>query len=288
MWYNIGMNDFPKPSLPHISVPNGEDTAIFLLYPYAPYEETDVHHLRLDAYYPASNAVYQQAIAYAERLSQAGYRAEAGGDFPFRPLLMQSGVFTRGDNSLLYHPQYGSYFALGLVTVKGVRLGEGGKKAGECLHCGGCRSICPTRALTEEGFFAERCIRAQMNTPPFLEGALPIKIGNRLYGCGSCQAVCPMQTATPVPYPGELKELLYLPAFTEACLAGKKALAPLLPYIGANYIRPVRFLCLAAVAMQNTGDQSYLPLLERLCSYREPRVRAQAEWAAERLRRLHG
>ena len=100
---------------------------------------------------------------------------------------------TLGDNGLLLHPQYGSFFficeVLSDAPASAFPMFVPENKA-ECFHCGACRRACPTKALSGEG----ECLSAITQKKGALsdqEEALILKHGCA-WGCDFCQIACPI------------------------------------------------------------------------------------------------
>lgn len=110
-----------------------------------------------------------------------------------RQLAEMAGQGWRGKNSLLIHPQAGSWFFLAELFVdldlpKDTPLGSE-----HCGSCQKCMDLCPTKAIVAEGVVdAGRCISYLTIEN---KGAIPLELrpllGNRIYGCDDCQIVCP-------------------------------------------------------------------------------------------------
>lgn len=102
-----------------------------------------------------------------------------------------------GKNTLLIHPQYGSFLFLGVVFTN-LTLGQGPTLLKDyCGNCTRCLSACPTQALKPHDLEARRCIsyltlekRGEWNDYP------GEKIDTRGFvaGCDLCQEVCPYNT----------------------------------------------------------------------------------------------
>ena len=267
-----------------ICLPAENGTWQFFLEPYLPFSPAGPRQLNLDAFYPASQRAYQAARQAKEDFDARKIAAELNPGANFKALF--SKIFTSGRNTLLYHPRYGSRFALGCVFVP-IRLPAEQPSPlpvrMPCESCRACMAVCPTGAISEQGFAPERCLRALMKNN-LLPDDLAKLSKNRLYGCDLCQRVCPMNQAASVPMPSELAEFLEIPTLIQRSLQGRKALEPLIPLLGRNYVRPLYFLCRAACAAGNSNDPGLLPAVAPLLDHPDPAVRHNAERAVRLLR----
>ena len=102
----------------------------------------------------------------------------------------KAGLGFIGKNSLLIHPEFGSYVFLGtiLTTVKLTPTKRAIKKS--CGSCTLCVDTCPAQAITPDGIDANRCI-AHINN--MYRGDIPqhFDFKGNLFGCDICQDVCP-------------------------------------------------------------------------------------------------
>lgn len=223
-----------------------------------------------------------------------------------RELARRAGVGWFGRNTMLIHPERGSYFLLGLLMVD-VELEPTEPFSRE--HCGTCRACleaCPTGALLgrdEVGapvIDARRCISYLTIE---LKGPIPLEyrtaIGNRVFGCDICQEVCPWnerfsREGDPAYAPAEPAESLikfaarlldmsekgYQRAYAQSPLVRprrKGMLRNLLVGIG-NAFR--------ADAFDSEAEGEALTVLQTALSDVQPLVRGHAAWALGRMARV--
>lgn len=106
---------------------------------------------------------------------------------------MAASLGTLGDNGLLLHPLYGSFFficeVLSDAPVSAFPTSVPESKA-KCSHCGACVRACPTKALSGEG----ECLSAITQKKGSLtdqEKAVILEHGCA-WGCDLCQIACPI------------------------------------------------------------------------------------------------
>lgn len=107
-------------------------------------------------------------------------------------LAQNSGLGFRGKNTLLIHPEEGSFFFLGELFTN-LPLEADDAMDNHCGSCTKCLDICPTNAFSAPYVLdATKCISYLTIEN---KGAIPIEyrklIGNRIYGCDDCQLFCP-------------------------------------------------------------------------------------------------
>lgn len=116
-----------------------------------------------------------------------------------RPLAQKAGLGFIGKNSLLLHPEHGSWRFIGELLVN-IDLPVDVPSDGHCGSCVACITMCPTQAIVAPYIVdARRCIsyltiESDDDIPEELRKAL----GNRIYGCDDCQLVCPPNRHAPL------------------------------------------------------------------------------------------
>ena len=110
----------------------------------------------------------------------------------------RTGLGWLGRNTQLIIPQAGSYYFIGTLILTEPIDHYDSPQPNRCGTCTRCLEVCPTRALTEKGIDARRClsyltIEHRGALPDFAQKALRNDATTPLclYGCDRCQDVCP-------------------------------------------------------------------------------------------------
>ncbi len=119
-----------------------------------------------------------------------------------RELAVLAGLGWQAKNTLLIHPELGSYLLLGGVATS-LALEPAPRPASDhCGTCTRCLDACPTRAITPYSVDASRCIAyltIERHEPIAPEFHTPI--GDWIFGCDVCQEVCPHNSPRESPGP---------------------------------------------------------------------------------------
>jgi epoxyqueuosine reductase len=210
-----------------------------------------------------------------------------------RDLARRAGLGWFGKNTMLIHPQRGSFLFLGALLL-GVELAPDAPfEADRCGSCTRCLRACPTDAFAGPRVLdATRCVSyLTIELQGAIDEALRAGLGDRLYGCDVCQDVCPWNQR----FAGSLPE--GSPFAPRGALAGKDArtLAREILAMDVDAYRaafkgsPMKRAKLpamkrnAAVVLGNVGTSTDVDVLTRALDDAEPLVREHAAWALLRL-----
>ncbi len=224
-----------------------------------------------------------------------------------RPVLehdaaLAAGLGFIGRNSLLIHPEWGSFVFLGglLSPVElepdeptpgsGALFQPKGGKLGECGSCQRCLNACPTHAFPAEYVLNSRlCISYQTieNRGEIPEELRP-KLGNWIFGCDVCQEVCPWVKRNS--HPGREPWLVAEPDRMAPRLEELAALQEddfFHRFAGTALMRTKRkgLLRNVAVALGNSGRPEAQDALTWLSRDEEALISSHARWALQHLQR---
>ena len=207
----------------------------------------------------------------------------------------RAGLGWIGRNTMLLHPDLGSYFMLGELLTDLEIEPDPPFVHDRCGTCRRCIDACPTDAILDGRLLDARLCISYLTIE--LRGSIPETlrpaIGNRVFGCDICQEVCPWNRDAPVPAEAPFAPRPGQPVPPEDMIAWAEELAPLdanefrARYRGTAFSRPGRdgLLRNLAVGLGNAGGLAARPILRRLAEDPSPLVREHARWA---LNVLHG
>lgn len=217
-----------------------------------------------------------------------------------REMAARAGLGFVGKNTMLIHPDYGSYLFLAEILVDAVLepdapatddgaafaapLSGPNQRPGTCGSCRRCIDICPTHAFPAAYVLdSNRCISYLTIE---LRGAIPVelrpKMKNWIFGCDECQSACPWvkQYSRPNdraflrPDPDRMApSLTRLISLTEEEFRYRFRRTPVLRAKRRGLLRNV------AVALGNWGDPAAGDALRAALRDEEPLIREHAAWA---------
>jgi epoxyqueuosine reductase len=205
----------------------------------------------------------------------------------------RAGLGTVGKHTLLIHPELGSWIFLCVIVTTLDLAASSDISAAQfpatdvCGQCTLCIDACPTSAIVEPYVLDARLCISYLTIE--LRGAIPeslrAQMGRQVFGCDICQDVCPWNRKAPATKAGEFqpREELVNPSL--------EWLAEISVEDFRNTFRgsPVRrakrtgLRRNAAIAMGNSGEREFLPVLEKLSSDEDEVVAESAAWAVRKL-----
>ncbi|HEX9942775.1 MAG TPA: tRNA epoxyqueuosine(34) reductase QueG [Thermoanaerobaculia bacterium] len=203
-----------------------------------------------------------------------------------RELAARAGLGAVGKNTMLLHPQTGSWFLLGELFLS-LDLAPDQPIADLCGSCTRCLEACPTGALPEPyRLDSNRCISYWTIE---YRGPLPPEarrmMGGWAFGCDVCQEVCPWNEALA----GAVHPQMELPPERGELTLARLLRLPREEYVERFRESPMKRAKLAglqrnaAVSMGNRLESRYVDPLAEALREGEPLVRGHAAWALGRI-----
>ena len=203
---------------------------------------------------------------------------------------MQStpGVGWIGKNTCILNQKMGSWLFLGVILTS-LELEPDLPAPDRCGTCTRCIDACPTDALIAPYQLDSNLCISYLTIEK--RGAIPEEMregmGRHVFGCDICQDVCPWNRKAPVTNAVEFqaRDGLVNPALE--WLAEMTAEEFREKFRGSAVRRTKRsgLRRNAVIAMGNSGDRRFKPLLEKLRSDEDPVVAECADWGQRRFRR---
>jgi epoxyqueuosine reductase len=203
-----------------------------------------------------------------------------------RDLAARAGLGWVGKNTMLLHPELGSWFFIGMVLTT-AELAHDAPLADRCGTCSRCLEACPTEAFVAPYVLdARRCVSyltIEQRGP--IPTGLRAGLGGRAFGCDACQDVCPWNRRAPPTtvaafHAGPAPSLLELLALDQDAYRARLRGSPLRRAGRDGLARS------AAVGLGNTGDADSartVPALVAALGDARSLVRGHAAWALGRL-----
>jgi epoxyqueuosine reductase len=203
-----------------------------------------------------------------------------------RELAARAGIGAVGKNTMLLHPEGGSWFLLGELFLS-LDLDPDRPLEDLCGSCTLCLDACPTGALAEPyRLDANRCISYWTIEH---RGALPAEarrlVGGWVFGCDVCQEVCPWNAEPAAAVHPEME----LPPERGELTRARLLRLPREEYVGRFRGSPMKRAKLeglqrnAAVAMGNRRESRHVVPLAETLRDGVPLVRGHAAWALGRI-----
>jgi len=241
---------------------------------------------------------YHDAVLNRLRVVETKLRATVGGSqlqtrcyvdtgpIVERTYAKYAGVGWIGKNTCILNQKMGSWLFLGVILTS-LELEPDLPAPDRCGSCTRCIDACPTDALVAPyQLDSNRCISyLTIEKHGMIAEDMRAGMGHEVFGCDICQDVCPWNRKAPATDAAEFqpREGLVNPALE--WLAGMSAEEFREKFRGSAVRRAKRsgLRRNAAIAMGNSGDRRFGPLLEKLKADEDAVVAESAEWAAKRL-----
>lgn len=241
-----------------------------------------------------NGARYQLTLDF---LSKMGCAIGKGIFVPERQAGARSGVTTFGKNNFAYTEKNGSFIFLSTIVVDKELDYDAPTYNVKCpKNCTACMDACPTKAIYEPlRLNPRRCLGFNhwwtQNGRPLATSYIPPeireKMGLRVHGCDVCQEVCPRNSAKlKAKYPEDpfLVKLAEEFSLTKMLEMTDEFYERTIRPIMYNYIKDRKYLRRnAAIALGNTGNPDYIPVLTRSMEDTEELVRGYSAWALGRI-----
>ncbi len=197
-----------------------------------------------------------------------------------------AGVGWIGKNTCILNQKLGSWLFLGVI-ITSLELPCDLPAPDRCGSCTRCITACPTDALIEPyKLDSNKCISyLTIEKRGTIAEEMREGMGRHIFGCDICQDVCPWNRKAPATTAPEFqpRQGLVNPALDW--------LANMTPDQFREKFRrsPVRRTKLtglrrnAVIAMGNSGERKYVPLLKRLAASEDPVVAEHASWALSKI-----
>jgi epoxyqueuosine reductase len=258
-------------------------------------------YARGEDYHDVMKGRLQELLVWIRERVRAEGLAEGVRGFPYvdtgpileRELAGRAGLGWFGRNTLLIHPERGSYSFLGLLLLDLPLPVDPPFLADRCGSCQACLPACPTGALLGRDHAgapvldARKCISYLTIE---LKGPIPRELrpamGNRIFGCDICQECCPWNlkfaegSTEPAYVAGpdtDGPELVELMGLSEDEFAARFSGSPVQRARRRGLLRNV------AVALGNWGSREAVPALASALDDEEPLIRGHAAWALGRI-----
>jgi epoxyqueuosine reductase len=198
-----------------------------------------------------------------------------------------AGVGWIGKNTCIINQKVGSWLFLGVILAS-LELTPDMAAPDRCGTCTRCIEACPTDAiLAPYQLDSNRCISyLTIEKRGSIPEDLRDDMGRHVFGCDICQDVCPWNRKAPATIAAEFspREGLVNPALD---WLAEMSVDEFRETFRGSPIRRAKLSGLrrnAVIAMGNSENRQFLPLLEELVLDEDESVAESARWATERLR----
>lgn len=244
----------------------------------------DYHDAVLRRLQQVESALHQSTAGLEPALTTRSYVDT--GPIVERVFAKYAGVGWIGKNTCLIHQKVGSWLFLGVILTS-LELAPDLPAPDRCGTCTRCIEACPTDAiLAPYQLDSNKCISYLTIEK---RGSIPEDLrpgmGRHIFGCDICQDVCPWNRKAPASSAPEFAPRTGLVNPALDWLAEMSAEDFRENFRGSPIRRTKRsgLRRNAAIAMGNSGNREFLPVLETMTSDQDEFVAESARWAVARL-----
>jgi epoxyqueuosine reductase len=197
-----------------------------------------------------------------------------------------AGVGWIGKNTCIINQQAGSWLFLGVILTS-LDLQPDFPAADRCGTCTRCIDACPTDALLGPyQLDSNKCISyLTIEKRGDISVSRRDGMGRHVFGCDICQDVCPWNRKAPVTTVTEFqpREALVNPPLDWLAQMDEKQFRDAFQGSPINRTKRTGMRRNAVIAMGNSGNERFVPLLEKLADDEDGVVAEHARWALEKL-----
>src|SRR5271157_185056 len=197
-----------------------------------------------------------------------------------------AGIGWIGKNTCILNQQLGSWLFLGVILTS-LELTPDLPTADRCGSCTRCLDACPTNAFPAPyQLDATKCISYLTIEK---RGAIPEDlrsgIGRQVFGCDICQDVCPWNRQAPLTKTPEFfpRPKLVNPELEWLARLSVEEFREVFRGTPVKRAKYTGFLRNVAIALGNSAEVRFLPVLESLSRHNDPIVAEAADWARRRI-----
>lgn len=202
-----------------------------------------------------------------------------------------AGVGWIGKNTCLINQKKGSWLFLGVILTSLEIAADVSAMSlpapDRCGTCTRCIAACPTEAIVAPyQLDSNRCI-AYLTIEK--RGEIPEKfraaIGRHVFGCDICQDVCPWNRKAPVTSAAEFeaREGMVNPALEWLAEMSEEEFQSVFRGSPVRRAKRSGLRRNAALAMGNSGNRKFLPVLEEMAKEDDENTKESARWAQRRI-----
>ena len=197
-----------------------------------------------------------------------------------------AGIGWIGKNTCLINQKVGSWLFLGVILTS-LELAPDFPAPDRCGSCTRCIDACPTDALIAPyQLDSNKCISyLTIEKRGEIPEEMRAGIGHQVYGCDICQDVCPWNRKAPATTAEEFqpREGLVNPALAWLAEMSEEEFREKFRRSPIKRTKRTGLRRNAMIAMGNSGDSDFVPLLEGLVADEDAIVARAARWALGRL-----